>query len=116
MSKPGCRPSREAIKRQKKEKKRAEKTLRERQGAEGLKPLIRTSMPKRKCVYRGVEEEQEARQDATMPIRLTQVGALGCGVADLQVFLRRRADTFQSCGIRRACVNRIGIDATTEQV
>jgi hypothetical protein len=65
MSKPGCRPNREAIKRQKKEKKRAEKTLRERQRAEGLKPLIRTSMPNRKCVYRSVEEEQEARQDAT---------------------------------------------------
>lgn len=65
MSKPGCRPNREAIKRQRKEKKKAEKALRERQRAEGLQAPVRASMPNCKCVYRSVEEEQEARQDAT---------------------------------------------------
>jgi len=30
-----------------------------------LKPSIKTSIPNNKCVYRSVEEEQEARQDAT---------------------------------------------------
>jgi len=65
MSKPGCRPNREAIEIQRKEKKKAEKALRERQRAEGLKPSIRVSIPNRKCVYESMEEEQEARQDAT---------------------------------------------------
>jgi hypothetical protein len=65
MSKPIRRPNREVIKRQRKEKKKAEKALRERQRAEGLKKPVRASMPNRKCVYRSVEEEQEARQDAT---------------------------------------------------
>ena len=65
MSKPSCRPNREAIEIQRKEKKKAEKALRERQRAEGLKPSIRVSIPNRKCVYESMEEEQEARQDAT---------------------------------------------------
>jgi len=66
MSKPSCRPNSEDIKRQRKEKKKAEKALRERQRAEGLQAPVRASMPNCKCVYRSVEEEQEARQDATI--------------------------------------------------
>jgi len=66
MSKLSCRPNREDIKRLRKEKKRAEKALRERQRTEGLQAPVRTSMPNRKCVYESMEEEQEARQDATI--------------------------------------------------
>ncbi len=41
MSKLGCRPNREDIKRQRKEKKKAEKALRERQEAEGLQAPVK---------------------------------------------------------------------------
>ncbi len=60
----GRRPGREEIKELRKEKKRAEKALRAKQKAEGLKILKRPSTPNRKSEYKSVEEEQEARQFA----------------------------------------------------
>jgi len=60
----GRRPGKEEIKQLRKEKKRAEKALRAKQKAEGLKILKRPSTPNRKSEYKSVEEEQEARQFA----------------------------------------------------
>lgn len=65
MSKVSSRPSREEIKKIRREKKKAEKALRARQKAEGLKVPFKVAIPNRKCEYQTVEEEQEARQDAT---------------------------------------------------
>ena len=65
MSKPSHRPNREEIKRQRKEKKKAEKTLRRRQEAEGLILQAKPSIPNHKCPYKSVEEEWEARLYAT---------------------------------------------------
>jgi hypothetical protein len=65
MSTLSSRPNREEIKKQRKEKKMAEKALRACQKAEGLLPPSRSSMPNRMCRYQSVEEEQRARQDAT---------------------------------------------------
>jgi len=64
MSKVSQRPNREQIKKQRKEKKMAEKALRARQKAEGLLPPSKASMPNRTCRYKSVEEEKRARQDA----------------------------------------------------
>ena len=58
------RPGREEITRLRKEKKEAEKELRAKQKAEGLRIPVTTSIPNRKCGYRSVEEEQEARETA----------------------------------------------------
>ena len=66
MSKPSPRPNREEIENIRREKKKAEKALRARQKAEGLKLPSRAAMPNRKCEYKSVEEEQEARQRATI--------------------------------------------------
>jgi hypothetical protein len=65
MSKVSRRPSREEIKKIRGEKKKAEKALRARQKAEGLKLPSKAAIPNRKCAYKTVEEEQKARQDAT---------------------------------------------------
>lgn len=65
MSKVSRRPSREEIKKIRREKKKAEKALRARQKAEGLKRPFKAAIPNRKCAYKTVEEEQKARQDAT---------------------------------------------------
>ena len=65
MSKVSLRPGREEIKELRKEKKKAEKALRERQKAEGLKAPFKAAIPNRKCEYKSVEEEQRARQEAT---------------------------------------------------
>lgn len=65
MSKVSRRPSREEIKKIRREKKKAEKALRARQEAEGLKGPVKAAIPNRKCAYKTVEEEQEARQTAT---------------------------------------------------
>ena len=62
MSKPSRRPGREEIKQLRKDRKEAEKALRAKQKAEGLKILKRPSTPNRKSEYKSVEEEQEARQ------------------------------------------------------
>jgi hypothetical protein len=48
MSRPGCRPNREVIKRQGKKKKKAEKALRKRQRAEGLQAPVKASIPNHK--------------------------------------------------------------------
>jgi len=65
MSKVSQRPSSEEIKGIRKEKKKAERVLRARHKAEGLKLPIKVAIPNRKCEYRSVEEEQKARQDVT---------------------------------------------------
>jgi len=65
MSKVSHRPSREEIEKIRREKKKAEKQLRARQKAEGLKVPFKVAIPNRKCAYKTVEEEQEARQAAT---------------------------------------------------
>jgi hypothetical protein len=65
VSKENRRPSREEIKAIRKRKKRAEKELRARQKAEGLKVPFKAAIPNRKCGYKSVEEEQKARRDAT---------------------------------------------------
>ena len=65
MSKVSRRPGREQIKELKKERKKAEKALRARQSAQGLKVAFKEAIPNRKSQYESVEEEQEARQEAT---------------------------------------------------
>ena len=65
MSTVSRRPGREEIEKARREKKKAEKALRARQKAEGLKLPSKAAMPNRTCRYKTVEEEQEARQDAT---------------------------------------------------
>ncbi|HUU81798.1 MAG TPA: transposase family protein [Acidobacteriota bacterium] len=65
MSKVSRRPGREEIEKIRREKKKAEKVLRARQKAEGLKLPSKAAIPNRTCRYKTVEEEQEARQDAT---------------------------------------------------
>ena len=65
MSKVSQRPKREEIKEQRKEKKKAERDLRTKQKAEGLKRPSNAAIPNRKCAYNTVEQEQKARQDAT---------------------------------------------------
>lgn len=60
----GHRPSREEIKKIRREKKKAEKELRARQKAEGLLPPNKASMPNCKCRYKSVAEERQGRQDA----------------------------------------------------
>jgi len=65
MSKRSRRPGREEIRRLKREKKEAERALRAKQKAEGLRIPVTASIPNRKCGYKSVEEEQEARQVAT---------------------------------------------------
>jgi hypothetical protein len=71
MSKVSRRSDREEIKKIRKEKKRAERGLRARQKAEGLKVSFKAAIPNRKCEYKSVEEERLARQDAiTEQIRI----------------------------------------------
>jgi len=65
MSKVSRRPSREDIKKLRREKKRAEMALRAKQKTEGLKAPSKAAIPNRKCRYKTVKEEQEARQTAT---------------------------------------------------
>ena len=64
MSKPSCRPNREAIKRERKEKKKAERALGRHQKSQGLAKSSKASMPNRKCNYETVEQEQAVRMDA----------------------------------------------------
>ncbi len=66
MSKPSRRPNREEIKRLKKEKKKAERELREQQRAEGLEPRSHTTTPNRKSEYGTVEEEKNDRRIAVI--------------------------------------------------
>jgi len=64
MSKPSRRAGREEIKEQRRQKKQAEKELREKQQAEGLKPKVCASISNSKSKYEDVEEECDARMDA----------------------------------------------------
>jgi hypothetical protein len=64
MSKPSRRPSREAIKIQRKEKKRAEKELRQHLKSQGLSVSSGFSVSNSKSKYKTVEEEIEARHEA----------------------------------------------------
>ena len=65
MSKLSRRPNREEIKRQRREKKRAEKALRRDQKSQGLVNSSKASIPNRTCNYETVEQEQAIRIDAT---------------------------------------------------
>ena len=64
MNKPSRRPNREAIKAQKKDKKRAEKLLRQKQKAQGLQVSSGFSVSNCKSKYKTVEEETKARHEA----------------------------------------------------
>ena len=65
MSKLSRRPNREEIKRQRREKKKAEKALRRDQKSQGLVNSSKASIPNRTCNYETVEQEQSVRIDAT---------------------------------------------------
>jgi hypothetical protein len=81
MSKPSRRPNREAIKKQRREKKKAEKQLLESQPA-GLNTKVQASIRNGKSNYQTVAEEQQARMTAvTEQHRILQ--------ANLPVLLRR---------------------------
>jgi DDE_Tnp_1-associated len=64
MSKPSRRPNREAIKKQRKERKEAQDELRQRQQAEGFILPPSSSLPNRTSSYNNVEEERAARTDS----------------------------------------------------
>ena len=82
MSKASRRPNREAIKEQRRQKKKAEKELRKRQQEKGLKGNDRASISNSKSTYETVEEEYDARLEAaTEQFRLLR--------AKLPVLLRR---------------------------
>ena len=73
MSKSTERPNGVEIESRKKEKREAEKQLREQQRAEGLYPPSRTTTPNRKSEYETVAEETEARTQAvTEQVRIFQ--------------------------------------------
>ena len=65
MSKVSRRPNREQIKQLGKQRQKAAKALREKQQAQGLKVPIKAAIPNRKSEYGSVQEEQQARQEAT---------------------------------------------------
>jgi hypothetical protein len=58
------RPGGQAIKEQRQKRRAAQKTLRQRQQAEGLEPRKTPAQPNRKSNYETREEEQRARQEA----------------------------------------------------
>jgi len=64
MSKRSRRPNREAIKAQKKERKKAQQQLRNAQKAAGLIAPPSATISNRKCEYKNEEEERSARLDA----------------------------------------------------
>ena len=64
MSKPSGRPGREAIKQQRKQRKKAQRELRQRQQAEGLSLPPSSNLPNGTSSYQDVEEERAARTDA----------------------------------------------------
>jgi hypothetical protein len=66
MSKESRRPGREEIRQLRKQRKKAAKALREKQKAQGLTVPIKAAIPNRKSEYNSVEEEQKARQEATI--------------------------------------------------
>ncbi len=64
MSPPSRRPGREAIKQQRRERKKAQRELRQRQKAAGLTVPASPSLPNRKCPYQNEQEERSARLDS----------------------------------------------------
>jgi hypothetical protein len=64
MSKPSRRPTREAIKEQRKARQKAQRELRQRQQAEGLNLPSSSSQPNKTSSYKDVEEERQARSEA----------------------------------------------------
>ena len=64
MSKRSRRPSREAIKAQRKQRKKAQQQLRNTQKAAGLIAPPSATISNRKCEYKNEEEERSARLDA----------------------------------------------------
>ena len=82
MSKPSRRPNREAIKRARKEKKKAEKQLLQNQQTRGLVAAERDCITNSKSEYQTVTEEKQARMTAvTEQLRVFQ--------SNLPVLLRR---------------------------
>jgi hypothetical protein len=66
MSKPSRRPHREEIKAQRKERKRAQRSLREELSKQGLKSASHTTISNHKCTYKSEEEESSARNEAAL--------------------------------------------------
>ena len=64
MSKPSRRPGREAIKEQRKERKKAQQDLRQRQKEDGLSVPARPGLSNRTCPYQNEEEERAGRFEA----------------------------------------------------
>ncbi len=64
MSKRSSRPGREAIKEQRRERKKAQRELRDDQKAQGLDPPSSATISNRKCEQKTEEEERSARLDA----------------------------------------------------
>lgn len=87
MSKVSRRPTREAIKAQRKERKKAQRELRRRQRDQGLDVPASPSLPNRTCPYQNEEEERAARVDtvsqqikvyrAMLPILLKRLSKIG---------------------------------------
>jgi hypothetical protein len=65
MSKPSRRATREVIKAQLRERKKAWKSLAKQQAAEGLPKRPRSTISNHKCVFRSVEEERVARNEVS---------------------------------------------------
>jgi hypothetical protein len=84
MSKPSRRPNREEIKQLRKERKKAQKALRERQKSQGLVAMNEPAMPNHKCNYESVEQEQAVRMEAATE-------QLGIFRSQLPTLLRRLA-------------------------
>ena len=64
MSKPSPRPNRKAFKEQRKERKQAQRELRQRQKQEGLSVPARPGLSNGTCPYQNEQEERSARLDA----------------------------------------------------
>ena len=88
MSKPSCRPNREAIKEQRKERKKAQRELRRTQKAAGLEAPARVNIPNRTSQYKSVEEERSARLEAVSQ----QVKVYRAALPDLLKRLSRISD------------------------
>ena len=64
MSKPSRRPARQAIKQQRKERKQAQRDLRQRQQADGLSVAARPGLSNGTCPYQNEPEERAGRLEA----------------------------------------------------
>ena len=60
------RPNQEQIELLRKQRNEAARELRERQQAQGLRAPVKMAMPNHKSQYASVQEEQQARQEATI--------------------------------------------------